>query len=343
MGFMSRRGVVLACLLLSSVVASPPARAQIRFGKEPLTIVIGSEPGGGYDAYGRLAARHLGRFLPGEPTVVPRNMPGAAGVTETNWLFNSAPKDGTTIGITQNGNPYDPLFGNPAAHYDSRQFGYIMSLNRFVDLALVSSETPFMTAKDAFDKEIIVGGVQNSDPGIMPALTNLLAGTKFKIINGYNSTTEIFLAIDRGEVQGLVGIAFDSLKATKPDWITQKKARILMQIGLERHKELPDVPTVMEFIKDPTDRAAAELILQRLAGGRPFLAPPGVPAPILAELRDAFAKMAQDPAFLADAAKIHAEVSLTTGDELEALLDRAYKTPQPIIQRAAETLKRAGG
>jgi len=331
---------LLAIGLLAAVGMAPAARAQ---HAQPVTIVIGSEPGGGYDAYGRLAARHLGRFLPGDPTVVPRNMPGAAGVTETNWLYNQAPKDGTTIGITQNGNPYESLFGNANAHFDPRKFNYIMSLNRFVDLGLVKSDTPFMTAQDAFDKEIIVGGIQNSDPGIMPALCNILAGTKFKIINGYNSTTEVFLAIDRGEVQGLVGIAYDSMKATKPDWITQKKARILLQVALERHHELPDVPTIMEFIKDPTDRDAAELILMRLSGGRPFIAPPGVPAPAVQQLREAFAKMVTDPDFLADAQKIRAEIAITTGDEMAAILERAYKTPKPIVQRAAETLKKAGG
>jgi tripartite-type tricarboxylate transporter receptor subunit TctC len=331
---------VFCLALLAFLAAMPAARAQ---HAQTVTIVIGSEPGGGYDAYGRLAARHLGRFLPGEPSVVPRNMPGAAGVTETNWLYNQAPRDGTAIGITQNGNPYEELFGNKNAHFDPRKFNYIVSLNRFVDLALVKSDTPFMTAKDAFEKQIIVGGIQNSDPGIMPELCNLLAGTKFKIINGYNSTTEIFLAIDRGEVQGLVGIAYDSLKATKPDWITENKARILMQVGLERHPELPDIPTVMEFIKSPEDRAAAELILMRLSASRPFVAPPGVPAPVVKELRDAFAKMAKDPDFLADAKKIHAEVAVTTGDEMAAILDKAYKTPKPIIQRAAETLKKAGG
>jgi tripartite-type tricarboxylate transporter receptor subunit TctC len=177
----------------------------------------------------------------------------------------------------------------------------------------------------------------------MPALCNLLAGTKFKIINGYNSTTEVFLAIDRGEVQGLVGIAYDSMKATKPDWITQKKARILMQVALQRHHELQDVPTVMEFIKDDKDRQAAELILARLAGGRPFVAPPGVPAPVVKQLREAFAAMVKDPDFLADATKIRAEIDITTGEEMEQILDRAYKTPPEIVQRAAETLKKAGG
>jgi tripartite-type tricarboxylate transporter receptor subunit TctC len=334
---------VLCLALLAFLFAMPGARAQLHFGSQPMTIVIGSEPGGGYDAYGRLAARHLGRFLPGDPTVVPRNMPGAAGVTETNWLYNQAPKDGTTIGITQNGNPYESLFGNANAHFDPRKFNYIMSLNRFVDLGLVKSDTPFMKAEDAFDKEIIVGGIQNSDPGIMPALCNILAGTKFKIINGYNSTTEIFLAIDRGEVQGMVGIAYDSVKATKPDWLTQNKARILLQVALQRHAELPNVPTIMEFIKDPTDRDAAELILMRLSGGRPFIAPPGVPASVVQQLRDAFAQMVKDPDFLADAQKIRAEIAITTGDEMAAILERAYKTPKPIVQRAAETLKKAGG
>jgi tripartite-type tricarboxylate transporter receptor subunit TctC len=332
---------VFCLALLAFLSALPGARAQPH--AQPVTIVIGSEAGGGYDAYGRLAARHLGRFLPGDPTVVPRNMPGAAGVTETNWLYNQAPRDGTAIGITQNGNPYEDLFGNANAHFDPRKFNYIMSLNRFVDLGLVKSDTPFMTAKDAFDKEIIVGGIQNSDPGIMPALCNILAGTKFKIINGYNSTTEIFLAIDRGEVQGMVGIAYDSVKATKPDWLRDKKARILLQVGLERHAELPDVPTIMEFIKDPTDRDAAELILMRLSGGRPFIAPPGVPAPIVTQLREGFAKMVKDPDFLADAQKIHAEIAITTGEEMAAILERAYKIPKPIVQRAAETLKKAGG
>jgi tripartite-type tricarboxylate transporter receptor subunit TctC len=323
--------------LLTALAAISAARAQ---HAQTVTIVIGSEPGGGYDAYGRLAARHLGRFLPGEPSVVPRNMPGAAGVTETNWLYNQAPRDGTAIGITQNGNPYEELFGNKNAHFDPRKFNYIMSLNRFVDLALVRSDTPFMTAKDAFDKQIIVGGIQNSDPGIMPELCNLLAGTKFKIINGYNSTTEIFLAIDRGEVQGLVGIAYDSLKATKPDWITEHKARILMQVGLERHPELPDIPTVMEFIKTPEDRAAAELILMRLSASRPFVAPPGVPADRVAALRDAFQQALKDPQLVEDTTREKLTVRAITGEDIQAVLTKLYATPPDVVKRVAAALGR---
>lgn len=337
------RNTVASCVVATAaVLAATPALAQFP-GNQPLTMIIASGPGGGYDAYGRLAARHVGRYLPGNPSVVPKNMPGAGSIQAANWLYNVAPKDGTAIGILQNGTAYEPLLGNDNAKYDGRKFNWLISLNRLVNVALVWHATPFTSAQDLFEKEVLVGGTGASNPTIMPNVLNNLIGTKFKVINGYSGTTEVMLAMERGELHGLVGTSWDSLKASKPDWVAEKKMRILMQVSFAPHPELEGVASVMEFIKNDEDKKVLELFLARQEYGRPFVAPPGTSAEVVTLWRNAFTKMSTDSAFLADADKMRAEITVNSGDEIAALVNRVYDAPRPIVDRVINELRKAGG
>ena len=322
-----------AALLL---VPAAPALSQ------SMSLVISSGTGGGYDLYGRLVARHLGRFLPKNPTIVPRNMPGAGALMAANYLYNAAPKDGTAIAIFQNGTAFEPLLGVTQAKYDGKKFNWIGSLNKLVNIALVWHETPFHTAKDLFTKEVVVGG----NPGnttTMPRLLNGVIGTKFKVIAGYQGSNDITLGMERRELDGLVGTSWDSYKATKPDWVANKRARILLQVAFGKHEELPDIPDLEGFVTNNDDRKLLEVILARQIYGRPFAAPPDVPEATVQQLRTAFSQMAADKEFLADAVRINAEIVVNTGEEIATLVDRIYNTPRPIIERAIAELKRAGG
>ncbi len=336
------RALVLAAAMTAAdasvAVAQSPSTGQ------PITLIISSGQGGGYDTYGRLVARHLGRFLPGQPTVIAKNMPGAGSIVAANWLFNIAPKDGTAIGILQNGTAFEPLLRNDQARFDARRFNWLASLNRLVNIAVVWHAAPFHSAQDLFNKELIVGGSGGGadNTSVMPRLLNSLVGTKFKIITGYTGTNSIALAMERGEVQGLVGTSWDSLKATKPDWIAQNKVRVPLQISFEKHPELPKVASVVEFIKNDEDRTLLQMILARQVYGRPFVAPPDLPPAAVRQLRDAFAKMAVDKEFLADAEKLRIEIIVNSGEEIAALIDRIYQSHPSLVERAIGELKKAG-
>jgi tripartite-type tricarboxylate transporter receptor subunit TctC len=332
--------------LVAGVLAVVPAHSQPQpdsFAGQTITLMVGSDVGAGYDAYARLAARHLGRFLPGNPAVVTKNMPGAAGVRLANWLYAAAPRDGSTIALIQTGTPYEALFGNTNAQFDSTRFHWLMSVNQIVNVGMIWHAAPAVTTSDLFEKEILVGAAANSDSMIKPNLMNALAGTRFKVIAGYQGGNEITLAMERGEVHGLVGVSWDTVKATKLSWVEEKKVRLMLQFGLERHPQLPDVPLAVDFVKSDEDRAIMALILGRYKGGRPFVAPPGVPDAVVAQWREAFTRMVADPEFLQDAVKTRLDILPMSGQELEALIGRSYGVPQSVREKAARVLKNAGG
>jgi len=339
-----------ALALLSLVVAidlagSADETQAADFKGQTITIAIGSGTGGGYDAYGRLAARHLPKHLPGNPAVVPKNMPGAGGVVSANWLYNVAPKDGTALGIFQAGAPYEPLFGNTQAKFDPTKFTWLISLNRLANIGIFWHESPVRTIEDLFKGEVLVGssGGGNASTQVFPILLNNLIDTKFKVIAGYTGTGETNLAMERGEVYGIVGTEWSSLKASKPDWIRDNKVRVVFQISLSSHPDLKHVPSIVDYIKDPESRQVVELLLARQEYGRTFTAPPGVPADIAAALRKGFADIAVDPALLADAAKMGAEIEVGTHDQILALLNKTFNAPKPLVDRAIAEFKRAGG
>ena len=340
------RGAVRAtvCLSVTATAAfdlSTPSRAQkVDFTGQKITLAIATPPGGGYDLYGRTVARFLGSYLPGNPTIVPQNMPGAGSLIAANWLYNVAPKDGTAIGIMPSATAFESPLGNVSARFDARKFNWLVSLNDYTAVAVVWHATPFMTAADLIDKELLVGASGSSaDVTVWPIALNALIGAKTKPVRGYPGTAGITLAMERGEVQGVIGDDWASIKANKADWLRDKKIRILMQLTAAKHPDLPDVPLVGGFATSETNARVLDLFVARQHYGRPFLAPPGTPAPVIAAYRSAFAKAIADPEFVRAAAQAQLIIKIATADELIDMVDRIYGNPKPIIDQATALLR----
>jgi len=333
-------GLAALCFLLFLATANSTLAAS--FAGQRITIGVSTTTGGSYDFYARLVSRHIGRFLSGAPAAVVVNMPGAGGVVEANWLYNVAPRDGTAIAIIPMSAAFEPLLGGAQAKYDARKFTWLASLNEYVGSAIVSSKAPFETAQDILQREVIIGGAgAGSDITIWPNLLKALIGAKIKLVTGYVGTANVFLAMERGEVQGMIGQDWDGVKTTKADWIMDAKLRTLMQIGMTRSAELTTVPTVIEFARDPDDRKVLELFIARQKYARPFAGPPGLPSDIATALRASFARMVTDPEFLADAATARLPVVYAPGERINVLAEDVYASPPALIERATRELAKA--
>ena len=325
---------------MSVAVCGPSSAQKADFAGQRITLAIATPPGGGYDLYGRMVGRFLGSYLPGNPTFVPQNMPGAGSLIAANWLYNVASKDGTAIGIMPSATAFEALLGNPSARFDARKFNWLVSLNDYTAVAGAWHATPFMTAADMLDKEFLVGASgAASDVTVWPIVLNALIGAKTKPVRGYPGTAGITLAMERGEVQGVIGDDWASIKANKADWLRDKTIRILMQLTAAKHPDLPDVPLVGEFATSETNARVLDLFVARQHFGRPFLAPPGTPAAVVAAYRAAFAKVVQDPEFIRAAQQAQLIIKVASGDEVAALVDSIYRDPKPIIEQATAILR----
>src|SRR5688572_10957423 len=272
------RGIATAALVLG-LPAPGHAESVADFYKgKTIELLIGYSGGGGYDVYARLLARHIGKHIPGNPTIVPRNMPGAGSLVLANWLYNVAPKDGTAIGSIGRGTPFDPMLGIDAAKFDPTQYLWLGSMNNEVSVC-VSWHTSGVTKYDELlQQELVVGGTgPSADTDQFPRITNAVLGTKFRIISGYPGGNDISLAMERGEVGGRCGWSWSSVVATRMDWFRQKRVHVLFQMALDKHSDLPDIPLVIDLAKTDEQRQILRLIFARQALGRPFLAPPGLP------------------------------------------------------------------
>ncbi len=329
------KGAVL--LALGAVGLNAPARAQdvADFYKtKNVELFIGYSVGGGYDIYGRLVARHIGRFLPGSPTVIPRNMEGAGSVRLTNWLYGAAARDGSVIGTISRGVPFDPILGRPGSQFEAVKFSWIGSANDEVSMCMVMASTGVTTFEDLKKKEIVVGAAgASSDDDQFPRVINAVLGTTMRVISGYPGGNDISLAMERGEVQGRCGWSWSSMKSTHAHWVKDKKVTLLAQLGLSKHADLPNVPSIMDFAKTSEDKAMLRLIFARQGLGRPFLAPPGIPAERLVALRKAFDATMKDADFLADADKGKMEINPLTGPQVEALVAQVYAEVSPEIAK----------
>jgi tripartite-type tricarboxylate transporter receptor subunit TctC len=315
-----------------------PAMAQSVaefYGGKQISLLVGASAGGGYDALGRLAARHLGKHIPGNPTIVVQNMPAAGSLAATNHIAATAPQDGTMIALVQRGMLLAKLTNPTGVRFEVGKLNWLASLASETGVTAAWHTAPHQTGKDLFEKELIVGGITNVDPETTPKMLNGLIGTKFKIITGYPGTREIILAIERGEVQGIGDMSISSLKRARPDWLRDKKVRILMQIALEKDPELAGVPFALDYVKNESDRKVMELNLTQKTIARPIIAPPGVPADRLAALRGAFAALTKDQEFLADATKAKIEVSPLAGPAVDKVVAVITGTPSDIAARYA--------
>jgi tripartite-type tricarboxylate transporter receptor subunit TctC len=332
------RAMIVAAV---TVGVCAPARAQkADFSGQKITLAIATPPGGGYDLYGRLVGRFLGAYLPGNPTVVPQNMPGAGSLIAANWLYNVAPRDGTAIGIMPSATAFENLLGNAGARFDARRFNWLVSLNDYTAVVAVWHAAPFSAAADLFTKELLVGASgAASDVTVWPLLLNALIGTKTRTVRGYPGTAGITLAMERGEVQGVIGDDWASLKANKGDWLRDQKIRILMQLTAGRHPDLPDVPRAGEFATSASNARVLDLFVERQQYGRPFLAPPGTPPAIVAAYREAFGKVVEDAEFVREANAARLIIKIASGDDVTARVNRIYDNPKPIIEQATALLR----
>ncbi len=302
-------------------------------------LYIGYSVGGGYDLYARVLARHIGSHIPGNPTVVVKNMEGAGSLRLANWLYRIAPKDGSVFGIIGRGTGFDPLLGQQAAQFDATKFTWIGSGNHEVSVCVAFQGHGITTFDDLRAKEMTVGGTgASADTDQFPKVVNGVLGTKMKIVSGYPGGNDIVLAMERGELQGRCGWSWSSVKATHGSWIAEKKLNILVQLSLQKHPDLPDVPLVVDLAKTDGDRQILKLIFARQVMGRPFLAPPGIPAERAEALRKAFMATMADPAFMADAEKSQLEVNPVACDDLQKLVAEIYRTPPEVAKKAAQLL-----
>lgn len=337
---MQRTLVVTAVLCFAFTVPAYAQQDVASFYKgKQIRLLVGSAPGGGYDVGARVVARHLGKHIPGHPTIIVQNMPGAASLTMADSLYNAQPRDGSVIAAAINGMPTAPLFEPTGARFDPTKFNWIGSTDNEVQVTYVWHTAPVQSYAELLKKPLIVGATQRgTSQADFPLIANAVLGTKFKVITGYKSTSTIHKAMESGEVQGNGASAYASLKELEPKWITQKKVTILLQWGFHKLAVLHNVPSVLDLAKNKADKAALRLVIARLQYSRPFLAPPGVPADRVAALRHAFDLTMKDPAFLADAARSRMEVSPVTGKKVAQLINEVLATPSDIVARARKAL-----
>jgi len=325
---------------LAATLATQAARSagvEDFYRGKTVSLLIGYSVGGGYDAYGRLVARHFGKHLPGNPNVVPQNMSGAGSLKAANYLYSVAPKDGSVIGTFSRSQGIAPLLDK--AEFDSTKFTWLGSVTDEVSLCVTRHDAPVKTFNELLVTPATFGSEgAGADPNIFALLYRNVFGAKIKIVTGYPGTNEIQLATERGEVDGLCGLSWSTLKGRYPHWLTGKKANILVQAGIKKQPELPDVPSASELAKQPDQRQILKLMLIGQAMARPFAAPPGIPADRKAALIAAFERTTKDPDFLAEAEKLNFEVNPVSADRLDALLAEAYAMPKDVIGKAAKAM-----
>jgi tripartite-type tricarboxylate transporter receptor subunit TctC len=297
---------------------------------------IGFGSGGGNDIWARLIGRHWSRQLPGNPTFVSRNVPAAGSLVVANTIYNSAPKDGTVIGMIARGIPFEPLFGGQGTQFDPLGFAYLGSPSRDSNMCAVWHEHPVKTAEDLFNVPTVIGSTgSGAESHVFPLVLDNLLGMKIKIIKGYKGSQDILLAAERREVDG-VCLGTDTVRRTSQ--YKDGKFRIVIQMATEGDPVLGDLPLVTDFAKTPQNRAALDLIFARVDVGRPFVAPPGLPAARVKALRDSFTATMNDADFKKDVAEAKFEITAITGEQLENLVRKAYATPKEVVKRTADLL-----
>jgi tripartite-type tricarboxylate transporter receptor subunit TctC len=323
------------CAVLASVPQANADSVADFYKGRAVTVVVSSSAAGGYDTLARALARHMGKHLPGNPAFIVRNMPGAGGMTATNFLYNNADKDGSVIGLVQNNTPFEPLFGTKEARYDPVKFNWLGSPSSETAMVLLWHTVPVSTLTDLKAREVAVGvSGANSTPAFFTRLLNATLGTKMKPINGYPGQNDVLLAMERRELDGHPSAFFSSVRSTRPTWLREKTAKAILQYGPEKLAELADVPFAPDLVTSEEDKLTMQAAFAPLALGRPFLIPPGVPAERVAALRAAFAATMANAEFLAEGERMGLGLNAPrTGAQIQEVMERAYQSPPGVIER----------
>jgi tripartite-type tricarboxylate transporter receptor subunit TctC len=309
-----------------------------------ITMILSADAGGGYASYANAFAPWLSAHTPGKPKIIVQYMPGAGGLRAMNYLYSAAPKDGSVIALVHSSVPFAPLYGINAAKFDPRKMGWLGSIDATSGICVAWHNSKIRSWKDLFDKQFVVGGSgAGSQMETLPAMLNKLFGTRIKVISGYKGGNEVYLAMERGEVDGRCGSLVSSINSTRPDWFTQKKVSVPVQIALERDPQFPDSPALVEFAKDARTKKILQLILAPMAMDRPILTPPGVPADRVAALKIAFHAAMLDPAFLADAKKQRIEVKEVSGEKVAQIIAGAFAMPPDVVKAANDAMGGTAG
>jgi tripartite-type tricarboxylate transporter receptor subunit TctC len=333
------RALPAALLLMAWLgLATPPANADAIadfYKGKTLALVVGSSTGGGYDTMTRAIARFIGRHVPGNPTVVVRNMPGAGGITALNYIYNAAEHDGTVLALVQNNTPLEPLFGTRQARYDATRLNWLGTPSFEVAMVLLWHTVPVNSLDDLKSRETQMGASgANSTPAFYTRLLNATLGTRMKLVNGYPGQNDALLAMERGELDGYPSVFESALTSTRPKWLADKLAKAIVQYGPERLQQLPDVPFAPDLISNPDDKLLMQVGFAPLGLGRPLVMPPETPPERVAALRQALAETFADPDFRAEGERMGLGLNAPrTGEALQAVIASAYQSPPRIIER----------
>jgi tripartite-type tricarboxylate transporter receptor subunit TctC len=331
--------VLLLFLLLASVLPARAEDAASFYRGKQIRFIVGSAPGGTYDLLARIVARHMGAHIPGAPTIIVQNQPTAGGLAMVNQLYAIGPKDGTVIGVPLNGIPAAPLLEPAVAHFDAAKLIWVGSTHSEPYVAYVWHTAPAQSLAEVASKQLVVGattpGTTMSD---FPHLTNAVLHSKFKIVPGYGSTPQMNEALERGEIEGIMGFGWFALNAQVPQWVAQKKINVIAQFGLARSRTLPDVPLMIDLAKSEADRRALAMLFGRTEYGRPYFLPPDVPADRVGALRRAFDATMKDDGFAAEAAKIGFAVDPLTGEQVQTAVGELARTPADVVARVRAAL-----
>jgi len=339
-----RACLFVVCAAIAALVA-PQAHAQAQDSPETfyrgrtVSLLVGYPPGGGYDVYARVMQRHMGRHMPGAPSIVVRNVPGAASLTLANQLYAVEPRDGSVFGTFARSIPMDRLMGRQGAAYEPARFGWIGSANNEVSICTTNGALGVTSVNDFMARPLTFGAnAPGSESHMYPNILNNLLGAKFRIVTGYPAANDLMLAMERGETDGRCGWTISAAKTAYADWLKQGRLFVAVQFATERHPDMPDVPLALDLAREGEQKAALELLLTMQTMGRPFATPPEVAAPRLQALRRAFDATMTDPAFLAEAEKQRLEVQPVTGERLQDIVGAMMRAPAETIAAAQRAI-----
>ena len=339
---MARTRVLALSLMVLAVTPALAQAPQDFYRGRKMDMVIGYTPGGNYDLYARLIARTLGDYLPGNPAIISRNMPGGGSRTAAAWLYSLAPKDGTALATFDQALPIAQALRDPTLRFDVRDFNFIGNPARENNTVTSWHASGIKTIEDAKTQEVTVGSTGASTSSQYATAMNALIGTRFKLVTGYPGGNDINLAMERGEVAVRGSNSWASWKSTRADWVRDNKIHILVQIGLKRAPDLPNVPLMIELAHNDADRAVFRLISAPTALGRPIATSPGVPAERVKMLRDAFDRMIRDPKFIEIAEKERFEIDYVPGEEMQQIVAEIVNAPEPVLRKLKEIIEPGG-